>query len=364
MQGLIQGLVELSQYAGSDVLLVQGAGGNTSVKDGNRMWIKASGFNLADVVEGSGYLELRLDAISTDEYFERIGRLPHVEAHETAIATVQEAAANPGALRPSVETLFHVALGRYVLHTHSVYANAFTCMRGGRGLLDAPVEWIEYITPGYWLGAEVRRRAGQRTVTRILLENHGPVTAGDTVQEAVAGHESILAAAQAEFGSVPPDALSTGVASGDLMASADEIAAGFAERGWPLPDLRISSFRILNQAAAEPERWLTAGPLIPDDVVYFGPIVYEADDPGEARRVVASLPDLPSSLVVVLRGHGAVLAGPNARFTQAMEEGLAAHGLTRMLIARRGEPQLLPAWAVDEIHNMEAEKHRKKMLSR
>ena len=41
-------LARLSARLGADPLVIQGAGGNTSVKDGAVMWIKASGTQLAD----------------------------------------------------------------------------------------------------------------------------------------------------------------------------------------------------------------------------------------------------------------------------------------------------------------------------
>src|SRR5947207_2266807 len=41
-------LIALSADVGSNIDLVQGAGGNTSLKEGNDLWIKASGAWLAD----------------------------------------------------------------------------------------------------------------------------------------------------------------------------------------------------------------------------------------------------------------------------------------------------------------------------
>jgi rhamnose utilization protein RhaD (predicted bifunctional aldolase and dehydrogenase) len=43
----LQELVRLSARLGADPRLIQGAGGNTSIKTGNTLWVKASGKWLA-----------------------------------------------------------------------------------------------------------------------------------------------------------------------------------------------------------------------------------------------------------------------------------------------------------------------------
>lgn len=357
-------LVELSQYAGSSILLVQGAGGNTSVKssDGSRMWIKASGLNLSELTAESGGIELDLTKINNDAYFASLAQLPPDVAHTRAIETVQAAAINPGKWRPSLETLFHVVLDTHVLHTHSVYANAYTCLQGGRTAIQQvlPMQhaWIPYITPGYALGIAVRN-AARRTpgLRHILLENHGPITAGSTVAEAIAATQAINDAARAYFGGIPADAL-------DLIEPGATLrdAGSLLQAAMPKRKVRISRLKILRDASPEAEQWLTAGPLIPDDVVYFGRTIHTVDRLEEIARVAEAA--IGGSLAMVVRGHGVVMAGPNERFVEAMEEGLAAHALVRLLIHRRGEPQLLPAAAVDVLANMEAEKHRQAMLAR
>ena len=50
---LPEDFLQLSQRLGSDPLLVQGPGGNTSVKIDGTMWIKASGTELADALTGN-----------------------------------------------------------------------------------------------------------------------------------------------------------------------------------------------------------------------------------------------------------------------------------------------------------------------
>ena len=56
-------LATLSARIGADPLLIQGAGGNTSVKEGGVMWIKASGTNLADALTRDVFVPCDLPAM-------------------------------------------------------------------------------------------------------------------------------------------------------------------------------------------------------------------------------------------------------------------------------------------------------------
>ena len=55
-----QDLEGLSVYLGSNLDWVQGAGGNTSVKDNGVLWVKASGFWLADAQNKNIFVLIRL----------------------------------------------------------------------------------------------------------------------------------------------------------------------------------------------------------------------------------------------------------------------------------------------------------------
>ena len=62
MDKALTDLIKISNTTGKDSTLVQGGGGNTSVKtdDGKYMYIKASGTALKDMNEKKGWRRLRL----------------------------------------------------------------------------------------------------------------------------------------------------------------------------------------------------------------------------------------------------------------------------------------------------------------
>jgi len=65
MDKILSQLIRISNTVGKDTSLIQGGGGNTSVKsgDGKYMYIKASGTALKDMNEQKGWRRLRLDSV-------------------------------------------------------------------------------------------------------------------------------------------------------------------------------------------------------------------------------------------------------------------------------------------------------------
>jgi len=184
----IADLVRLSRAVGADTDLVQGAGGNTSIKsrDGKTIFIKTSGSLLGEMDASSGWAELDLEATRRIWLDAELAKLPP-EAREASVDVLLRAAVrSPAGVRPSVETGLHVLLDRVVVHTHPVGLNAFLSSRGSRDGFEAvlgdtavPPLYIPYADPGYTLAAVARReletyrsRHG-RLPELVLLENHG-----------------------------------------------------------------------------------------------------------------------------------------------------------------------------------------------
>lgn len=167
----------LSARLGKDPLQVQGPGGNTSVKDGDVMWIKASGTELAQA-------ELHDIFVAVD----RAAAL--AEAHGAAgDGSCQTALLDPHAtLRPSIETTFHAALDHaVVVHTHSVatLTHAISpdgCAAARDKLRGLPFVMVPYAKPGLPLTKSIMSRVTAET-TVVVLQNHGLICCGSSVSE-------------------------------------------------------------------------------------------------------------------------------------------------------------------------------------
>lgn len=167
----------LSAMLGSDPLQVQGPGGNTSIKEGAVMFIKASGTELADAEIKDIFVAVDRDTAVLEA---------HGKAGDGSCqATVLD---RSHGLRPSIETTFHAALDhRIVVHTHSVATITHAISPEGRVAAAAKLAGLNFVIvpyakPGLPLTREILARVAADTQI-VVLENHGLIVAGDTVDE-------------------------------------------------------------------------------------------------------------------------------------------------------------------------------------
>ncbi|WP_421854956.1 class II aldolase/adducin family protein [Oricola sp.] len=249
----------MSARLGSDPLQVQGPGGNTSVKDGDVMWVKASGTELADAERRDIFVPVdRVAALS--------------EAREAAgDGSCKSTVLDPTTgLRPSIETTFHAALNHAVVaHTHSVATLAHVIGPEGRDaaarkLGGLPFLMVPYAKPGLPLTREILARITPE-IRIILLANHGLICCGATVEE-VSG---LIAEVEARL-QIQPKA-----ASAEPDKPAHDAGFHWAETGW---------------LAREGLALIKGGSYYPDHVVFLGPGLSEHDPESDAPAIL--VPDV------------------------------------------------------------------------
>lgn len=160
---------------GLDPLLVQGAGGNISWKEGDKLWVKASGAWLADAKLRNIFVPVNLKHLQIEIENQNFQVLPErVSASE---------------LRPSIETLLHALMPhKIVLHLHPVEALAYLVRKDAKRELDLLLqnslswEFIEYFKPGSELAKAVHDCLLRcPSVNVVFLANHGVVIGGETI---------------------------------------------------------------------------------------------------------------------------------------------------------------------------------------
>ena len=133
---IIEKLVALSNLYGSNEELVLAGGGNTSAKDGDIMYVKGSGTQLATITE-DGFVKMSRTALA--EIFTKEYPTDDKEREAQALADLT-AAKLPGQenKRPSVETLLHslfdkagVDADRSGLVFHGLVTDHFDLLPGG-----------------------------------------------------------------------------------------------------------------------------------------------------------------------------------------------------------------------------------------
>ena len=196
----IKDLIEISRYYGKDKSFVIAGGGNTSFKDNEQIWIKASGVSLETIDEG-GFVTLlreKLKLVSSKVYStDAVQREADVKADLTSAIT------SAGNNRPSVETSLHEIIDyQFVVHTHPTKVNGLMCSVMAQEvcseLFGDSTLFVPYTDPGYILFKKVEgeivaftEKFG-RAPQVIFLENHGVFVAANTTDEIHMLYDSII----------------------------------------------------------------------------------------------------------------------------------------------------------------------------
>lgn len=189
----MKNFIEMSKYAGMREDLVQAGGGNSSYKmSKNRMAIKASGYQLADLTEEKGYAVVNPQIIS-DSFLNNENIMDMTEEDSKAILDKAFISGN----RPSIETFLHSISGTYTLHTHPVVVNALACRKGGMEILEElfpEALRVPYATPGVELAKAYFSAVqnSERNTKIVFLQNHGLLVSGESSGEVISTTEEIV----------------------------------------------------------------------------------------------------------------------------------------------------------------------------
>ena len=171
-------LAQYSARIGADPLLIQGAGGNTSMKQQDIMWIKASGTLLADAKHKDIFVPVHLSDMRRA-----------IQNGEERADRPAEFALGEGTLRPSIETSLHAVFDqRVVIHVHCVQTISHAIRVDGYSLLAEKLSrfnWVmvDYTKPGANLATAVMQSLSDDTNV-VVLANHGLLIAADSVDAA------------------------------------------------------------------------------------------------------------------------------------------------------------------------------------
>jgi rhamnose utilization protein RhaD (predicted bifunctional aldolase and dehydrogenase) len=190
---MLDALRQLSAKIGADPLLVQAAGGNTSLKQDGVMWIKASGTWLRDAQAKDIFVPLDLARLQVA-----------LDADDPACESCTDFAINernPVGLRPSIETSVHGLIPHaVVVHVHCVNTIAWAILQDAEQQLATRLHafnwaYVPYARPGLQLCRAIKK--AKRPNTNVLvLGNHGLVVGAETVTDAEQLLNMVVAAVQ------------------------------------------------------------------------------------------------------------------------------------------------------------------------
>ena len=168
--------IKISESIGKNHLLVQGAGGNTSLKYSNEMWIKASGKWLAKASKENIFVSVDYKKIKNDILK---NKLSIKELHLF----------KKSKLKPSIETSLHALMPhKVVLHSHPINVLSTITKKNFEKKLsnlmtDINWSWVPYIRPGYDLTKIVKKKLSKKIVDVIFFGNHGLIIGANNCKD-------------------------------------------------------------------------------------------------------------------------------------------------------------------------------------
>ena len=368
----IEELIEVSRKFGGDSRFVIAGGGNTSYKNEDRLWVKASGHALATITEdGFAVLDRTLlNQMGEKAYSEDTALREEQVKNDLAAACVTKDR------RPSVETSLHNCMGfAFIVHLHPTLVNGLMCSVDAEAAckeLFPEALYIEYTDPGYTLFKKVYDRikaykaASGKEPQVIFLQNHGIFVGGNTTAEIEGIYSEIIGKLEARVAALPEGETEV---SGTVTDVVPAVRQMLSRSGRGLKTLKVTKNALVDHFLENASP--VARPFTPDIIVYCKSeyifIDAESDEEilkeAEARieAFVAAKGYTPK--VLLIKGIGLVAVGDSAKnaqiitdvFTDAMKVAFYARSFG-------GEHPMEQAW-IDFIDNWEVENYRRKVAA-
>ena len=385
----IEDLIAISRKFGQDSRFVIAGGGNTSYKDENRLWVKASGHALATITE-DGFAVL--DRALLNEMGEK--------AYNADTAIREEQVKNDLSVacitkdrRPSVETSLHNCMGfAFVVHLHPTLVNGLMCSVNAEAAckeIFPDALYIEYTDPGYTLFKKVYDRIKAYKAEKgkepqvIFLQNHGIFVGGDTTAEIEGIYSEVLGKLEAKVAALPEGDTAVSETVTDVVPAIRQMLSrsgrGFktlkvtknALVDYFIDGCSVTSTGSVTDCPGKSGFDKIAKPFTPDIIVYCKSsyIFIEAESDEEILKqaeeeieaFVSGKGYTPK--VLLIKGIGLIAVGDSSRnaqiitdvFTDAMKIAFYAQSFG-------GEHPMERAW-IDFIDNWEVENYRRKVAS-
>ena len=335
MKQEIEELIEVSRYYGSRKDFIIAGGGNTSYKDEERIYVKASGVSLATIDEnGFAVLDRKaMERISEKVYSEDVMERENQIKNDLLNARFQP----EKGLRPSVEASLHNLIDyRYVVHTHSTKVNGLMCSVNAEKLTGElfgdKVVFVPYVDPGYILFKEVEKRilAYRKTTGTepqvIMLQNHGIFVAAPTIAEIHSIYDQVIAKLEAFMGEIPVIKILSIDPAGVKIIPA--VRMMLSAKG--LKTVKVINNTLIERFLfSETEYSKIALPFIPDGIVYCNSSFIYAEYRGDTEALLKDIsvkiqqyiqtqPKAPK--IIFIRGIGCLLASDHAQGAATLEE--------------------------------------------
>lgn len=380
MKQYVQQLQDLSRKYGNDPEYVLLGGGNTSWKNDEYLYVKASGHALG-TIGPEGFVKMRLSALHA------VWTTPHSEdkekREEQVLQEMMDARAEGETARPSVEALLHSLIrSSFVVHLHPAMINGVTCGKNGQeavhDMFGSRALWIPLVNPGYILAKTVKDALEEHEKQTdvypriIFLQNHGIFAGAESPEEIDSLYTDIMNTVSSRIQREPDQ-------TPEVIASDREqkISQGLKRaKSADLSDYRCvggAHKELLSFAKSREHAAPVLSSFTPDHIVYSGhkplwiPEDYLLEGGKKAEERIAAAADayiaeekVPPKLVLV-QNTGAFGAGKTVH--QAESALILFYDTIKVAVYSEsfGGPLFMTDDQIDFIRNWEVEKFRAKV---
>ncbi len=326
--------LKASQEIGKNFIFTQGAGGNTSYKDGDSLFIKGSGLKLKDSIKKDIFIEVN---------FKKIVRNLNI-GNENPISGAWKESQDK---KPSIETAMHALMPhKYIFHIHCLNTISLLVQENAEQKLanyfsDLKYSFIKYAMPGLSLSKEIQKILQNNKPDILFLGNHGLVVGSNSVSGAIKKINFVSKSIKTNFHK--------------KLSLNNDLLHKIAFDTFYRPTKYLES----NQLASKDEyiNILTSGSLFPDQVVFLGPRIIKINDKSELINIYENFKTKNKFPITVIPKAG-ILVPKN--ITPESEELIFAIYLIISRIPKNEKINYLSESEENEITNSAEEKYRLK----
>lgn len=320
---------------GENFNFIQGAGGNTSFKNKNSLFIKASGFKLKQATEKNIFVEVNLQKLKNN-------------IQENKSDPLQGTWDEKNGLKPSIETYMHAIFPhRYVFHIHCLNTISWLVQSEFKSQIspifkNLKYSVVRYAKPGIELSKEIQKYLDQFLPNILFLKNHGLVIGSDNINEVL---ELIYF-------------VSNKLNRKEKINSS--LNQNLLKKISQDTNFRPTKFSKANQIAASKRNIniSTFGTLFPDQVIFLGLNPFKLVNIKEVKDIIMSY-SISSKLPIIIVPNSGVLVPKNIKHES--EELLLALNLIILKIPDNIKLNYLNKNEEIALINSDDEKYRQKL---
>jgi NAD(P)-dependent dehydrogenase (short-subunit alcohol dehydrogenase family)/rhamnose utilization protein RhaD (predicted bifunctional aldolase and dehydrogenase) len=371
----LQELIEISRFYGEKKEFVVAGVGNTSLKNKDKLLVKASGYALAGITEeGFAVLNRKKLAVISDKTYSK----DPIEREFQVRKDIDEALITKDK-RPNAETLLHNLISyNFVVHLHPDDVNGVMCGNDVKkfiGPMFGPdALYIPYTDPGYVLFKEIETRVMALRKSKgydpkvIVLQNHGIFVGADTTKEIGGIYTRIIRNINRSVQSRVP----AGVRAIDPKVTEIIPAIRSLVSAEELKTLKVKNSALINHFTSSAENFRKISrPFTPDIIVHCkSKYIYldQVSSAGETidqfvkeyRKYVSENDYQPK--VVVIKGLGIVAVGDNAVQAEIIQDVFESQLSISWLSESFGGQHFMDRRSISAISSGEVETYWRKVL--